>query len=95
MQKVILSSKQVKQIAEMTADIVLRHLHEGSEPAPVYVNVKEAARIIGVSLSHMYKIKDEYSYIRRGDSEQGHIYFLRESLVSAPSVTENRIVTIK
>ena len=86
MQKVILSNKQIKQIAKVTADIVLRHLHEGSKPAPVYVNVKEAARIIGVSLSHMYKIRDEYSYIRRGNSEQGRIYFLRESLMSSPSV---------
>lgn len=81
MEEVVINDKQIQLIADRTADIILRRLKP--EPDPVYVSVKEAARLIGVSTSHMYKIKDEYTYIRRGEDHNGHIYFMREELINA------------
>lgn len=90
MEEVFLSNNQIQQIADKTAAIVLRHLKETGSDS-VYVSVKEAARIIGVSVSHMYKIRDEYPHIRRGENEKGHIYFVREALVASLSkIHENK-----
>lgn len=78
-----LCEKQIQQIADKTAKIVLRGLKAEPKSEPVLVNVKEAARILGVSVDHMRKIKDEYPHIRRGTNQQGHIFFIRESLTKA------------
>lgn len=91
MEKVILSSSQIEQIADRTAEIVLNRLRPEPKPEPIYVNVKEAARIVGVSVSHMYKIRGEYPHIRRGEKQNGHIYFIREALaVKKPKAQDNK-----
>lgn len=93
MEEIIINDKQIQEIADRTAAIVLHRLKDEPNDAPVYVSVKEAARIIGVSVSHMYKIKDEYPHVRRGDKQQGHIFFIRESLTTAlpaEQTTDNR-----
>ena len=88
MDKFELSDKQIQQIAKKTAKLVVRDLKSVPEQNPVYVSVKEAARILGVSVDHMRKIKDEYKYIRRGGNQQGHIFFLRESLMEVLPSTQ-------
>lgn len=88
MDKFELSDKQIQQIAKKTAKLVVRDLKSVPEQNPVYVSVKEAARILGVSVDHMRKIKDEYKYIRRGENQQGHIFFLRESLMEVLPSTQ-------
>lgn len=88
MDKFELSDKQIQQIAKKTAKLVVRNLKSMPEQNPVYVSVKEAARILGVSVDHMRKIKDEYKYIRRGENQQGHIFFLRESLMEVLPSTQ-------
>ena len=85
MEEIMINDKQIQEIADRTAAIVLHRLKDEPNDAPVYVSVKEAARIIGVSVSHMYKIRDEYPHIRRGENEKGHIYFVREALIASPS----------
>ena len=70
------------------SDKQIQHLKSMPEQNPVYVSVKEAARILGVSVDHMRKIKDEYKYIRRGENQQGHIFFLRESLMEVLPSTQ-------
>ena len=80
----ILSKKQIQQIADMaaekTAKLVLRRMKAEQKAEPLLVSLKDAARILGVSVNHMRSIKDEYPHIRRGKTKQGHIYFIRESL---------------
>ena len=88
MDKFELSDKQIQQIAKKTAKLVVRDLKSMPEQNPVLVSVKEAARILGVSVDHMRKIKDEYQYIRRGENQQGHIFFLRESLMAVLPSTQ-------
>lgn len=82
--EVILSKKQIQQIADMaaekTAKLVLRRMKAEQKAEPLLVSLKDAARILGVSVNHMRSIKDEYPHIRRGKTKQGHIYFIRESL---------------
>lgn len=86
MQEYIFNDKQIQEIADRTAAIVLYHLRGEPGGDPMYVSVKEAARILGVSTSHMYKIRNEFPHIRRGTNQQGHIFFIREPLIkSAPT----------
>lgn len=80
---ITLSDKQISQIASKTALLVVHRLKTVTETESVLVNVREAARILGVSVDHMRKIKDEYPHVRHGNSQQGHIYFIRESLLSS------------
>lgn len=93
MEKFELSDKQIEQIANKTAKLVVRDLKSPPEQSPLLVSVKDAAKILGISVYHMRKIKDDYKYIRRGDSQQGHIFFIRESLMAAlPTIqTDNGI----
>lgn len=87
--EIVLNNKQIQQIADKTAQIVLKHIKTEPSTEPVLVNVREAARILGVSVDHMRKMKDDYPYIRRGNNQQGHIYFVREALTVNPVVNTN------
>lgn len=88
----ILSKKQIQQIADMaaekTAKLVLRRMKAEQKAEPLLVSLKDAARILGVSVNHMRSIKDEYPHIRRGKTKQGHIYFIRESLMATVPTIE-------
>jgi len=93
MEEFILNNKQIQQIADKTAKLILRRLENAKESEPVLVNVRDAARILGVSVNHMRSIKDEYPHIRRGENKQGHIYFLREALnvsLSSAQISNNK-----
>lgn len=96
--EVILSNKQIQQIAdkaaEKTAKLVLSHMKAEPKTEPLLVSVKEAARILGVSVNHMRSIKDEYPHIRRGKTNQGHIYFIRESLTAAVPTVKTEYINI-
>ncbi len=96
--EVILSNKQIQQIAdkaaEKTAKLVLSHMKAEPKTEPLLVSVKEAARILGVSVNHMRSIKDEYPHIRRGKTNQGHIYFIRESLTAAVPTVKTGYINI-
>ena len=86
---ITLNSKQIHQIADKTAKIVLRHLKPAeSDCGSKLVNVREAARILGISETHMRSIKEDYPYIRRGKNQQGHIYFSRDALLASLPKTE-------
>ena len=84
MDEVMISDKQIEQIASRTATILYGRLKNDLENQKELVSVKEAARILGVTTTHMRNIKDEYSYIRRGKNQKGNIFFIRESLTAVP-----------
>lgn len=85
---ITLSNKQIQQIADMTAKLVLRRIKGERRSEPVLVSVRDAARILGVSVNHMRTLKDEYPHIRRGKTKQGHIYFIKEALTAAVTKTQ-------
>lgn len=91
--EIVLNDKQIQQIADKTANLVLRRLNMRTEEKSFLVNVREAARILGVSANHMRSIKDEYPHIRRGSNQHGHIYFIKDALTaSLPSLQiENKL----
>lgn len=78
---IILSEKQMEQIAAKTANIILRKMKEDKEPPTEMVSVKEAARILNISENHMRRIKDQFPHIKNGNNSQGHILFVREALL--------------
>lgn len=78
---IFLSQKQIDMIAAKTATIVLRKMKEDSEPPTEYCDVKEAARILGISQNRMRNIKDKFPYIKNGDNQQGRILFVRDALI--------------
>ena len=84
MDEVIISDKQIEQIASRTATILYGRLKNDLENQKELVSVKEAARILGVTTTHMRNIKDDYAYIRRGNNQKGNIFFIRESLTAVP-----------
>ena len=84
MDEVIISDKQIEQIASRTATILYGRLKNDLENQKELVSVKEAARILGVTTTHMRNIKDDYAYIRRGKNQKGNIFFIRESLTAVP-----------
>lgn len=91
--EIVLNDKQIQQIADKTANLVLRRLNMRTEEKSFLVNVREAARILGVSVTHMRSIKDEYPHIRRGSNQQGHIYFIKEALTASlpPLQIDNKL----
>ena len=78
---IFLSDKQMEQIATKTANIILRRMKEDKEPPTEMVSVKEAARILNISENHMRRIKNQFPHIKNGEKQQGHILFLRDSLL--------------
>lgn len=78
---IILSEKQMEQIAAKTANIILRKMKEDKEPPTEMVSVKEAARILNISENHMRRIKNQFPHIKNGENRQGHILFLRDALL--------------
>lgn len=78
---IFLSEKQMEQIAAKTANIILRKMKEDKEPPTEMVSVKEAARILNISESHMRRIKNQFPHIKNGENRQGHILFLRDALL--------------
>lgn len=76
-----LSEKQMQMIASKTATILLRKLKEDNEPPSEYCDVKEAARILGITQNSMRRIKDKFPYIKNGTNQQGRILFLRDALI--------------
>ena len=89
MDEVMISDKQIEQIASRTATILYGRLKNDLENQKELVNVKEAARILGVTTTHMRNIKDDYAYIRRGKNQKGKIFFIRESLTAVPEKNIN------
>ena len=76
-----LSEKQIEMIASKTARILLRKLKEDNEPPSEYCDVKEAARILGITQNSMRRLKDKFPYIKNGSNQQGRILFVRDALI--------------
>lgn len=42
---------------------------------PKYLTAKEAAKVLNISLSRLYQIKDEIGYKKIGNEKQSHLRF--------------------
>lgn len=81
----MMNKKEIRTMAEMTAEIVLERLKQQNAPESKneeFVGSNEAARILGVSTSYLRSIKDRFPHKKVGDSNQGRILFKKSELIS-------------
>ena len=45
-----------------------------------YVDINKAADILGYSVYHLRRIKDQFPHIKRGDNQQGRLLFQEDAL---------------
>ena len=82
-----LTEKQMDAIAGKTARIVVNMLNrdkqskQGREKR--YVDINKAADILGYSVYHLRRIKDQFPHIKRGDNQQGRLLFEEDSLYAS------------
>lgn len=88
-----LTETQMESLAVRTAKSVVQMLRAEERIQPKkkkYVGIKEAADILGMSVYHLRRIKDEFPHIKRGDNQQARIYFDEEELLK--SFTKSNII---
>ena len=79
-----LTERQMDAIAGKTAQIVVTLLKrdkqskQGKEKR--YVDINKAADILGYSVYHLRRIKDQFPHIKRGDNAQGRLLFEEDAL---------------
>ena len=79
-----LTQKQMDAIAGKTAQIVVTLLNrdkqskQGREKR--YVDINKAADILGYSVYHLRRIKNQFPHIKRGDNAQGRLLFEEDAL---------------
>ena len=67
-------------LAPRVAKIIKNELKKPREEQE-WICAKEAAMILGISVSRMRHIKDRFPHIKSGNSAQGSIRFLRSALI--------------
>ena len=88
--EVELSQRIIDQIAHKVAVIVKKSLRDSlSEKMPELVSTKEAAKILRVSEQTMRRNKDKYPHIKKGDSDQSGILFVRSALLNPAAYAGN------
>ena len=70
---------QEKDLDRLAAKIAV--LVKAKEKKVELVTAREAAKILGISRSRMYHIKDRYPYVKTGDAPQSRILFIKERLL--------------
>ena len=82
-----LTQKQMDAIAGKTAQIVVTLLNRDEQPKlnkkKKYVDINKAADILGYSVYHMRRIKDQFPHIKRGDNQQGRLLFEEDALYAS------------
>lgn len=68
-------------IVDRLADRILEKLGPPrKEEVPDMVDSTEAAKILGKSRRYVLQIKDQFNYVKVGNSKQSRIFFPREEL---------------
>lgn len=79
-----LSNEQMAAIAGKTAQLVVNLLKKDEQPGKKkYVDINKAADILGVSVYHLRRIKDQFPYIKRGENQQGRLLFEEDALYAS------------
>ena len=81
-----LTDKQMTAIAGRTAQIVVSLLKREQSmqvKEKKYVDINKAADILGYSVYHLRRIKDQFPHIKRGDNAQGRLLFEEDALYAS------------
>lgn len=81
MPQITLDPKTIEAIARKSAQYVVSELKKGDSTEKEMVTAAEAARILGISRSYLRSIKDNFRYIKGGDTKCGRILFEKDSLI--------------
>lgn len=79
-----LTQKEYHNLCVDIAKAVLRALDKSKKLSTdeEWIPSKEAASILHISVSHLYRIKSRFPHMKSGDNERGHLLFLKSGLVS-------------
>ena len=81
MEYIRLDKSTVESIANKTAKILMREMKKQQVlEAQGLVPMKEAASILGISVSHMRAIKEKFPHVRYGEGQNGRYFFKKDSL---------------
>lgn len=80
-----MNKKELEMLADLIADRVADRILEKitsppKESIPDMVDSTEAAKILGKSRRYLLQIKDQFNYVKVGNSKQSRIFFPREEL---------------
>lgn len=79
-----LTNEQMAAIAGKTAQLVVNLLKKDDKPGKKkYVDINKAADILGISVYHLRRIKDQFPYIKRGENQQGRLLFEEDALYAS------------
>lgn len=79
-----LTNEQMAAIAGKTAQLVVNLLKKDEQPGKKkYVDINKAANILGISVYHLRRIKDQFPYIKRGENQQGRLLFEEDALYAS------------
>ena len=76
-----LDEKTLNILANKIANIVVRKLRNQGADDVRLIPCAEAAKRLGITPDWMRKIKDNFSYIKRGDGKQSRLYFNADTLI--------------
>lgn len=82
----ITKTEQQKFLYQITAtvrDTVRKTMQDygfSEQDGEVWVTTKKAADILGITETHMRRIKDQFPHRKRGDKQQGQLMFLKNKL---------------
>ena len=81
-----LDRKTIDAIARKTAKMFVAELRRQQDmEARGLIPIKEAASILGVSVSHLREIKDKFPYVKYGEGKYGRLFFKKDALVPVMS----------
>lgn len=73
----------VEDVAEAVLAKVIPFVKKPKKPEEqcTWVSTKEAAQIIGITEDHLLRLKDNFTYVKVGNSRNGRVKFRKETLV--------------
>lgn len=63
-------------------DVMARAMLRASKQKETLIKLSDAAKILGISKSLMYHIKDHFSHVKTGQSKTCHLLFNEAKLIS-------------
>lgn len=67
-------------VAEKAAQKVINYLEGKKESKGEYVDINEAAQLLGYSVTYMRQIKKRFPHVKVGPKKQGRLMFSRAAL---------------
>ena len=79
----VMTEKEINLLAQKIAKLTVKELRADRETSSSeeMVGVKEAARILCISESHLRRIKERFPHTKAGEHQQGRLMFVRSKLL--------------